>query len=68
MVLLLSNGFARAWHEARSEDEPPPTVACAWPPRVPFVPQKTIAKQRLMVAVAASAAALVLAILAVVLG
>jgi hypothetical protein len=72
MVLLLSNGFARAWHESRADPLLPAPAAASssrsWPPRAVFVPQKAVAKKRLVIAAAAAAGVLVLGLLAVLAG
>jgi hypothetical protein len=67
VVLLLSNGFTRAWYETHGESaklmaaDPGP-----WPKRRRFVPQRTVAKRRL-VGLAAAVAVLVALVLATLL-
>jgi hypothetical protein len=68
MVLLLSNGFARAWHEARSEAPPPASASGPWPPRTVFVPQRVVATKRILIATAAATAILVLALVVALAG
>ena len=59
LVILMSNGFARAWHEARTEHAPLTAPGVVWPRRTPFLPQRAVAKRRLaMLAAAAVVAAL----------
>lgn len=67
LVLLLQYGYARAWFEQATPAAPlAPAPAGPWPARVPFVPQRAVAKRRLialagagLVALAAAVAALV---------
>jgi hypothetical protein len=63
VVLVMTNGLARAWHQLHRLDfNPTHPRDGVWPPRVVFVPQKTAAKRRLVwLVVAASIAAMVLA-------
>lgn len=58
LVLLLQYGFARSWFERETPRAPlgPPPPA-GWPARATFVPQKGIARRRLIWLAAAGAAA-----------
>jgi hypothetical protein len=63
VVLVMTNGVARAGHQRRGRDAAPtPLRDTVWPPRVAFVPQKVAAKRRLVwLLVAAGIAAVVVA-------
>ena len=57
VVLLLSNGYARAWFERAVAAAPlAPRPVASWPAPVPFEPQKRVAMRRLKLAAAAAGA------------
>lgn len=59
LVLLLQYGYARTWFERVLPAAPlAPAPAGPWPARVPFVPQRAVAKRRLMWLAAAGLAGL----------
>lgn len=60
LVLLLTNGYTRAWHETAVPAAPlSPAPPASWAPPVRFVPQKAVALRRLIWLAAAGVAALV---------
>jgi hypothetical protein len=65
-VLLMTNGWSHAWHEAHARALPAPESRPmpAWPPHARFVPQKAQALRRARLLVMAAGVAGVLAIVA----